>query len=115
MNQIIARQNLLKYIENEQIAFQFADELMSFTQLDVSGDENQKKEIEKLRNVIKHAHSIEIVNPKDVIDYRASDIGFNVFVKWSQPQDLLILVDGALLLCLSNRDKCRIFFEPMAC
>lgn len=115
MNQIITHQDLLKYLKKEQIAYQFVDELMSFIQLDIDEGEIQKKEIEKLRNAIKYAQSFEVVNKKDIIDYSSSDVWFNALAKWSQPQDLLILIDDILLLCLSDREKYREICEPVEC
>lgn len=103
----ISRQRLLAYIEKEQIAFQFVDGQIMFTQPEtgVYDDEHDEAEVNNMKHAIEHSQSMKVVKPKDVVDYSNSHIGFNEFVRWSQPKDLLVLVDDCLLLCLLNYEN----------
>lgn len=95
MTNIISRNALLEYIECEQIAFQFGDGLMSFTQ--TCDDE----EMEELRTFISSSSEIKNVSSSDIITVD-DKYGFNEFAKWSQSGDLLLLIDESLLLCLPS-------------
>lgn len=72
----------MAYIEKEQIAFQFADGLITFTQ-PVAGvyDDHDEAEVNDMRYAIEQSNSLKVVKPENVIDYRKSDIGFNEFAK----------------------------------
>lgn len=107
---------LLKYLEKEQIAFQFVDGLMVFAQPEtgVYEDKYQAEEVKYMNDAINEAQSLKIVKPDEVIDNCASHIGFNDFARWSQPKDLLILVDDSLLLCLPNYENYNEVFEKVA-
>ena len=115
MTTTISRQALLAYIEKKQIAFQFSDGLMVFTQPDTNEyDEYDKKEVAEMKQWIEQSQNLKVVKPGDVIGYESNDIGFNDFAKWSQPKDLLILVDDSLLLCLPNYENYNEIFELVA-
>lgn len=113
MTSTISRQKLLAYIEKEQIAFQFWDGLITFTQseTDMYDDARDKAEVKDMKYAIEQSHSLKTVKPEDVIDNRGPYIGFNEFAKWSQPKDLLVLVDDCLLLCLPNYGNYDEIFE----
>ncbi len=111
----ISKQKLLKYIEREEIAFQFGDGLMCITHPDGDyGDDDlaqsMANDVEEMRKVIDVCRNISIVKREDVI--RENDeLGFNEFADWSKDTDLLILVDKCLLLCLPDPDTRDIIFE----
>lgn len=116
MNHTISCQALLAYIEKEQIAFQFVDGLIKFTQPEtgVYDDEHDEAEVNDMKQTIENSQSMKVVKPNDVIDYREAYIGFNGFAKWSQPKDLLVLVDDCLLLCLPNYENYNEIFVKAA-
>lgn len=116
MTTTISRQALLAYIEKEQIAFQFWDGLITFTQPEtgVYDDAHDEAEVNDMNNAIEQSYSLKVVTPEDVIDYSGQYIGFNEFARWSQLKDLLILVDDSLLLCLPNYENYNEIFELVA-
>lgn len=93
MTKIISQDALLKYIKCEQIAFQFGDGLMSFTQT------CDTDEMEELTTFISNSSKIKNVSSCDIIT-DDDKYGFNEFARWSQNNDLLLLIDESLLLCL---------------
>lgn len=103
----ISRAALLEYIKTEEIAFQFIDGLMVFTKphTNVYLDEYDENEVEDMKTAIKDCKTLKVVKPNDVMNHDYHDIGFNEFARWSQPNDLLILVDDNLLLCLPNYEN----------
>ncbi len=111
----ISRQKLLKYIECEEIAFQFGDGLMCITHPDGDyGDEelaqSMARNIEEMKQYISDSQNIRVVHKEDVVS-ESDELGFNEFADWSTNTDLLILVDKGLLLCLPNPDTWHVVFE----
>lgn len=102
-NLTISRKSLLKYLEKEQVAFQFVDGLIKFTQLDSDGydDLEDEKDVTEIKQVIEHCTSLNVVDSNEM---RNMDLGFDDIVDWARPQDLLLLVDNTLILCLPNKD-----------
>ncbi len=94
-----SRATLLDLIDHEEIAFQFGDGLLTFT--NQSFDE-VLEEIAEMKKFISNSKSAKIVRPSDLIDDNDS-LGFNDFAKWSTDEDMLLLVDECLLLCLPNK------------
>lgn len=107
MNQTISSQGLLAYIEKEQIAFQFWDGLITFTHpaTGVYEDAHDEEEVKDMKYAVGQSRTLKVVKSSDVIDHSNSYAGFNEFAKWSQPEDLLVLVDDSLLLCLPNYEN----------
>lgn len=101
MTNIISRDALLEYIESEQVAFQFGDGLMTFTQT------SDDVESEDLKTFVSASFEIKEVSVSDII-IKDEGNGFNELTKWSQDSDILILVDKTLMLCIPKKDACRI-------
>ncbi|MCQ2218751.1 MAG: hypothetical protein MJZ33_09795 [Paludibacteraceae bacterium] len=101
MSKTISHKALMYYIEREEIAFQFPDELIVFThpknisEIDVL----DKASISEMKKCVLESNSIKIASVSDIISNR-DDKGFNQLAQWSTHDDLLILVDDSLLLCL---------------
>lgn len=112
----ISREALLEYIKTEEIAFQFIDGLMVFTKphTNVYLDEYDENEVEDMKTAIKDCKTLKVVKPNDIMNHEYHDIGFNEFARWSQPLDLLVLVDDNLLLCLPNYKTHDVIFKHAA-
>ena len=93
MTSNISRSALLYYIEHEQVAFQFGDGLITFTH---TCEDEEKAE---MLSFVSESSEIKEVSASDVITHD-DKYGFNEFAKWSQSNDILLLVDNSLLLCL---------------
>ena len=111
----ISKRKLLKYIEREEIAFQFGDGLMCISHPDGDyGDDDLARsmtnDIEEMKNFIADSHSIKAVCKEDVASEN-DELGFNEFVDWSKEIDLLILVDNGLLLCLPDPETRDVIFD----
>lgn len=101
MTNMISRDALLEYIENEQVVFQFGDGLMTFTQMDDDAETKDVKAFVAASLEIKEVLASEIITKDD-------EYGLTELAKWSQNSDTLILLDNSLLLCLPPKDTCRI-------
>lgn len=113
LNPKLSKKALLNYIDKEQIAFQFSDGLLTFTKPGKKFDESDfylgiADEINEMKSVIKNSVSLKTVSKEDFYD---DNLGFAEFAKWSVNQDLLILVNENLLLCLPNNENYEEIFE----
>lgn len=95
MTKNISRNALLQYIEHEQVAFQFGDGLMTFTN---TCDNDEKEE---MLSFVSEASMVKAIYASDIITID-DKYGFNEFAKWSQSNDTLLLIDNSLLLCLPS-------------
>ena len=101
------KRDLLSYIVQEQVAFQFGDGLVSFTKL---GNDYDLSDIElglpdQVKQLISHisvAQSISVIDRKSLLDDK---LGFAEFADWSNNNDTLILVDDSLLICIPDSPK----------
>ena len=111
----ISQNKLLDYIEQEEIAFQFGDGLISITHPDGDyGDDDlaqsMANDIEEMKKFIADSHNISVVRKEEVASEN-DELGFNEFADWSKDTDLLILVDDGLLLCLPDQDTRNVIFD----
>ena len=94
----IDKNSLLRYLQNEEVGFQFADSLMDFTR-NVSSEE-----IEELVSHIENSTAVKLVaNSK--LPYPN---GMEDLAQWAQENDSLVLIDESLLLCLPTKDLYKI-------
>lgn len=107
----ISKKILLEYIECEEIAFQFSDGLLCITHPNASLlDDVLADDIEEMKKFLINSHKFTIVQKQDVIT-KDDKLGFNKFANWTIDEDLLILVDEELLLCLPDIDIRKIIFN----
>jgi len=105
---LIPVQKLMKYVKTNEVAWQMYDSLIEFSHAEryefteSKENEYEVKNIEML-SVIANAEEWQVINPeKD--DWE----GFENLIEWSEKNDLLILIDKELLLCISPCDKERV-------
>ena len=67
-------------------------------------------DIEEMKMFLINSHNFTIVQKQDIIT-KDDKLGFNEFVNWTIDEDLLILVDEELLLCLPDIDTRKIIFN----
>ena len=90
------KKNILEIAKSQQIAFQFADGLITFTQSDGNNYEfePERESINEMKRCILKCKSLKVVAPEEC------DETFNELVSWSTPDDTLCLIDENLLLCI---------------
>lgn len=101
MNEELLREDLLAYIEKEQIAYQFVDELINFTHLSSDHDEAEQI-IEAVSKGTLQLHEADDSWTKDSVE------GFGELKSWAQDGDLLVLVNDDLLLCLPKQSRIQL-------
>lgn len=107
----ISKKKLLEYIKCEEIAFQFIDGLLCITHPNESHiDDVLVDDIEEMKKFLINSHNFDIVQKQDVIT-KDDKLGFNEFANWTIDEDLLILVDEELILCLPDIDTRKIIFN----
>lgn len=110
MNNIVkTKHELLSYIAQKQVAFQFGDGLISFTKPGLRFDSSDFELdlpncVEQMKSHISNASSINIVDMNYLLDDK---IGFAEFASWSKESDTLILVDDCLLICIPESIDCK--------
>ena len=95
---------LLDHIAQEQVAFQFGDGLISFTNPNGSYDSSDIEmglpdHVKQMCSYLSDANSIRVVNRLSLLD---DELGFAELAQWSTDEDTLYLIDDGLLLCLYN-------------
>lgn len=106
MNQIyIQTQTLVEFIKKNEVAWQMYDSLIEFSWAEKYGLTAEEKKDYDIKNsemlaCLANSQSCKIFNPK----YDNHE-GFNELIKWSGDNDLLILVDERLMLCIALCDK----------
>lgn len=99
---------MVDYVENNEVAYQMVDSLVTFTQVD------NDVTLENLGDTGITSHNDFLYMLKNaercvVFDSKTNDCsGFEDLVKWSQNNDLLVLVDDGLLLCVASCDREKI-------
>lgn len=98
------KQVLISHIAKEQVAFQFGDGLISFTNSNGSYDSSEIEmglpdQVKQMCSYLSDANSIRVVNRLSLLD---DELGFAELAQWSTDEDTLYLIDDGLLLCLCN-------------
>ena len=97
MTETIKKEQLLQHIVNEQIAFQFADELMNFTNVQ-SSDRDDLNDIRRIKECVINSHSIKLTS----INSLSYNDSFHELTSWSNEADSLFLVNNELLINIGN-------------
>lgn len=100
----IDKKMLLKYIEHNQIGFQFWDELQEFTKSDGFYDEMGVKygiheKVVRLNTTIKESKQIKVITADEIMK-DPNDVFYD-FAKWTGGKGLFLLVDEEPLICIS--------------
>lgn len=105
MNEELFRKKLFEYIDNEQVAFQYCDELMDFTHISAeeSDAEHEREQVEQLKSTILKDALLPLNMGISSSELLGS--GFDELKKWAQEDDQLILVGDVLLLCLPAQSR----------
>ena len=92
------KKEISNLVESQQIAFQFADSLITFTQSDENKYEfeSERENVEEMKRCILNCKSLKVVAPEEC------DETFQELVNWSTPDDTLCLIDDNLLLCIKK-------------
>lgn len=107
----ISPQALLNYIEHNQVAFKFCDSLMSVTHPGCESFDFEEDEVEynEMKKYIAKADEIRIVNRDDLFSPCNAN-GFDEMAEFARLDDLLIVVNGSLALCLPKSDSLQQLF-----
>lgn len=97
--------NLIQYATSNELVWQFSDSCIEVTNSHSANEnlenlEENNSNLKLLIDTLKSAQNIEIFDINK--DYQES---FNELIDWAKPDDLLLLVDDILLLCVSPLDK----------
>lgn len=107
----LSPQVLLNYIEHNQVAFKFCDSLMKITQPGCKSFEFKEDEIEynEMKKYVAESCEIRIVGRGDLFSPH-NTIGFNEMTEFARFDDLLIVVNGTLVLCLPKTESLQQLF-----
>lgn len=106
------KNDLLSYIANEQVAFQFGDGLINFTKPKDDYDSSDIElglldQVEQMKSYVSEAERINVIDKDSLLDDR---LGFADFASWSNDLDTLFLVDDCLLICVSGSINAQSLF-----
>ena len=96
---------LVGYVMTHEVAWQICDSLMEFSHIGQTRADIEEKEVQNkgLITILESGQSCKVFNPKS--DQYG---GFEDLVEWSNEDDLLILVDNELMLCIAACDKTKV-------
>lgn len=83
----MTKSRLISFIQEEEIAYQLADGLLSFSSIDK----------DPLIDMIQKSTAFTLVRRDEILDSRFTDLA-----EWSIEGDHLFLSDNGLLICLSE-------------
>lgn len=104
----ISIQQLLEYVERNEVAWQKCDTLIEFSRAEGYELSEDEKDIYDIHNnemlhIIKNANKCVLFNPE--VDDTSC---FEDIIEWSEYKDILVLVDDTLMLCIAPCDKDKI-------
>ena len=83
---------LIEYVSKKQVAFQYCDELIDFT--------NDGKD-EQAKKLLQEIESSSVCLIKD----RGDNPGFEDIIDWAIPSDILFKLDSGIVICIPGRDN----------
>ncbi len=104
-NAYIAVRLLIEYVRKNEVAWQMRDSLVEFSRAEgyeLAEEENEEYEVKNSEMLAFLANASEC---KVFILETDKCEGFENLLEWSNDNDLLILVDKELLLCIAPCDK----------
>lgn len=104
----IPSRQLIKYVNENEVMWQFCDSVIEVSYADQSMIPKEEKDEYEDRNnnmlsIIQNAGMCSVFNPKS-----DNCKGLENLLEWADEQDLLILVDGILLICIASCDKKKV-------